>query len=190
MGQKIAAYNADTGQITAFYDSVDSPVPDNIQTMTLDITDEQYKMLQANPGYTIQNGALTPPSESMTLAQAQAAQLAAISAACQAAILKGFVSSALGTPHTYPMDMTSQSNLQAAVIRCGLSNPPPPATIDFMCADVNGVWARRPHTPQQIVAAALDGMNYVQAMLAKNDQYAAQINAATTVANVQAVIWQ
>lgn len=122
---------------------------------------------------------------SMPDAQAQTAQALKVAAANQ--IAAGFSSSALGAPYTYPLDLTSQSNLQAAVTRMQLPNPP--GTVNFMCADTAGAWVRRPHTPSQITQAALDGMTYVEAVLAKKDALVEQVNAATTPAAAQAVIW-
>jgi hypothetical protein len=121
----------------------------------------------------------------MADAQAQAVQRMTVAAAAQIAL--GFPSSALGAAYTYPLDLTSQSNLQAAVIRAQM--PPPPASITYMCADSTGAWARRAHTPAQITQAALDGMAYVEAVLAKKDGMVEVINAATTVAAAQAVAW-
>lgn len=51
----------------------------------------------------------------LTLAQAQENQIAQLSAACQAEIVSGFSSSALGTAHTYPSKQTDQLNLAASV---------------------------------------------------------------------------
>jgi hypothetical protein len=51
-----------------------------------------------------------------TLLDAQLAQIATISAACAAAILAGFSSSALGAPYTYPAKTTDQMNLASSVL--------------------------------------------------------------------------
>ncbi|MEX3764449.1 DUF4376 domain-containing protein [Paraburkholderia phenoliruptrix] len=59
---------------------------------------------------------LDPSLIPMTLAQAQAAQLAALSAACAAAIVGGFASLALGATHTYPSKITDQQNLASSVL--------------------------------------------------------------------------
>jgi hypothetical protein len=118
-----------------------------------------------------------------------AAQVDLISLGCAAQIALGFTSSALGSPYTYPLDLTSQSNMQAAVIRMSMTAPPPPDTINYMCADADGVWLRRPHDATQIIQAALDGMAYIEAVLAKKDALVAQAGAASTVEDVQAVTW-
>src|SRR5690242_10185734 len=56
----------------------------------------------------------TPPPPS--LAAAQAAKIAELTKKCGDQITGGFASSALGAPHTYPSQLTDQSNMQASVI--------------------------------------------------------------------------
>jgi hypothetical protein len=126
---------------------------------------------------------LTP----VVLPNVQAQMTQSVTRGCAAQIALGFSSSALGAAYTYPLDLTSQSNLQAAVTRMQLPNPP--ASINYMCADSTGAWARRAHTPAQITQAALDGMTYVESVLAKKDALVVQINAATTAAAAQAITW-
>ena len=55
MGQKFAAYDAQ-GNITAYYDSVDSPIPSGV-TDVLAITDEQWQSCLSTAGYTVNSGA-------------------------------------------------------------------------------------------------------------------------------------
>lgn len=73
MSQKFAAYNT-AGAVTAYYDSVDSPVPAGV-TSVLEITDAQWQACISNPGWTVVNGALVAP------VQPTAAQIAATAAA-------------------------------------------------------------------------------------------------------------
>jgi hypothetical protein len=58
MGQRYAAYD-DQGNITGFYDSVDSPVPDGIVAVA--ITFDQFLTFIDNPGWTYVNGVWLPP---------------------------------------------------------------------------------------------------------------------------------
>lgn len=120
---------------------------------------------------------------------AQSTQAGILGAAAAAQIAKGAVSSALGAPYTYPLDLPSQSNLQAAVMRMGMTVPPPPASISLMCADVTGTWARRPHTPAQVVQAGLDAMSYIVGVLAKLDGFQAQVQAAANPGAALTVAW-
>lgn len=115
MGQKYASIDAQTG-IVVFYDSIDSPVPAGVKAIA--ITWAQYQACLASPGYEIAGGVLvapTAPTSSQLLVEAQAAQTAMISAACGAAIVLGFTSSALGAAHAYPSKVVDQQNLNASV---------------------------------------------------------------------------
>ena len=122
MGQKYAAYNA-TGAIVAFYDSVDSPVPAGVNA--LEITDAQWQACISTQGYTVVSGSLVspvPPTAAQLLATAQASQISVLSAACAAAIVAGFQSTALGSTYTYPAKTTDQQNLSASIIAALLAN--------------------------------------------------------------------
>jgi len=75
MGQKYAAYS-NSGQITGFYDSVDSPAPAGVQAIA--ITDQEWQTCLSQPGWTVANGALVaPPPYVPTLAEQAAAALMA-----------------------------------------------------------------------------------------------------------------
>lgn len=74
MSQKFAAYKADPGPITAFYDSEDSPVPEGVSA--IEITDIQWQACLENPGWTVAGGQLvapTPPTAAQIAADAWAA---------------------------------------------------------------------------------------------------------------------
>jgi hypothetical protein len=190
MSQKFAAYDAQ-GNIIAFYDSVDSPVPASV-TRVIEITDAQWQECLSTPGHTVVGGALvapTPPTAAQILATAQAAQIDLLNAACQAQIVAGFNSSALGASHTYPAQMTDQQNLSASVLASLLPNLPAGWTTPFWCADGGGSWSYANHTAAQIQQVGQDGKAAILACLTKKAQLAAQVEAATTVAAVQAVVW-
>jgi hypothetical protein len=152
----------------------------------------------ASPAYTISQG---PPAQidgvwtqtwvqnSVPLAQAQAAQLGALSAACANAIVSGFTSSALGTPYTYPSKVLDQQNLTASVVASMIPNLPEGWTTQFWCADANGNWARVPHNVAQIQQAGIDGKASVEGYQAQGDALSAQVMAATDVATVQSIVW-
>ena len=112
----------------------------------------------------------------------KAAQIASLTASCGAAIVAGFPSSALGTAYTYPSQPNDQTNLIGAVAG-GL------ATINFWCADSEGVWGFTAHTALQIKQVLADGgtqrMNYSAKLL----DLVTKVNAAATVVDVQAVVW-
>ncbi|WP_454844933.1 hypothetical protein [Ralstonia thomasii] len=89
MAQKFAAYDAQ-GVITAFYDSVDSPVPAGI-TNTLAITDAQWQACISTFGYKVVSGALVAPpapTAAQLAGQATAAAWSAFQVKAQAALDK------------------------------------------------------------------------------------------------------
>ncbi|MDW3683961.1 hypothetical protein RA280_19865 [Cupriavidus sp. CV2] len=124
-----------------------------------------------------------------SLAQAKKAQMAGIDASCAAAIVAGFASSALGAAHTYPSKMTDQQNLSASVLASIMPGLPADWKTPFWCADASGAWSYVDHTAAQIQQVGQDGKAAVLACLQKKAQFAAQVEAATTVAAVQAVVW-
>lgn len=81
MSQKYAAYDA-SGNLTALYDSTDSPVPDGVTT--IQITDVQWQACVSTPGYTVKGGALVAPVPPTT-AQIAAQQAAVAWSVYQAA---------------------------------------------------------------------------------------------------------
>lgn len=188
MSQKSAAYDAN-GVITAFYDSVISPAPAG--EAVIDISDEQWLAAISTHGYTVKDGVLiapVPPTADELLAAAQAAQINLLSAACQAQIVAGFTSAALGSPHTYPASSLDQQNLSSSVLASLMPNLPANWTTVFWC-EANGQWAFAAHTAAQIQQVGQDGMAAVLAAKTKNQQLAAQVLAATTIAAVQAIVW-
>lgn len=124
-----------------------------------------------------------------TLAQARTSQTESLSAACAAAIVAGFSSSALGAVYTYPSQPNDQSNLIGA--EAASRNPANPSTwtIPFWCADSAGAWALRAHTAAQIQQVLADGVAARVALSQKLASLTAQVAAATTVAAVQSIAW-
>lgn len=116
------------------------------------------------------------------LANVQAAQIQILRTACRATITGGFESAALGAPHTYPSADTDQRNLQAAR---GSSATP----LLLMCADMNGVWALLPHVASQAEQVNADWIAFRQAQQEKLVTLTAQVNAATSVTAVKAIVW-
>lgn len=85
----------------------------------------------------------------LTPAEAAVSRIAVISSACEAAIISGFPSSALGADHTYQSDRDDQLNLIGAVSAA--------ADMLFKCADATGAWAYRLHTAAQLRQVLTDG---------------------------------
>jgi len=124
-----------------------------------------------------------------SVANYAAAWSATLTATCAGAITGGFTSSALGTPHTYPSDSTSQINLMGSVLASMLPGVPTTWTTPFWCADTNGMWSFASHTAAEIQQAGADGKTWVAACQTQLAALKTQIAAATTVAGIQAAVW-
>lgn len=161
----------------------------------VDVSDTEYASIQSvlAAGGSVKadsmgNPVATPP-QSATLAEIQAQQIAVITQACAAAITGGFTSSALGAAHTYPSGLTDQANLAANVVSSLLPGLPSTWTTPQLCCDANGVWAYVAHTAAQIQQVGSDGKAAILASLTKKANLQAEIEAATTVSAVQAIVW-
>lgn len=62
-------------------------------------------------------------------------------------------------------------------------------TVQFWCENSAGVWAYVPHTATQMRQVGLDGVSTITALLKQNSALKEQVEAATTVAAVQAINW-
>jgi len=125
-------------------------------------------------------GALTakPPP---TLVELKAAKVAELSAACKAAIVSGFQSGALGSLHTYDSDLESQVNLIGAA---SLGGP-----VAYTCTDEAGVKLSRTHTKPQLMQVLTDGATLKIQHLASFRALKNQALAATTEAELNAIVW-
>jgi hypothetical protein len=112
-----------------------------------------------------------------------------LNSACAAAITSGFTSSALGSPHQYPSQMTDQQNLTTRVMASLTPGLDPGWTTSFWCADPDGKWTWTTHTAAQIQQVGMDGASAVKSHQDRNAQLQAQLLAATNVAEVTAVVW-
>ncbi|GMG89679.1 hypothetical protein Cmtc_08990 [Cupriavidus sp. TKC] len=121
-----------------------------------------------------------------TLPGAQAAQVAKISAACAAALVAGFASSALGAARTYPSQDTDQGNLFSAVLAA--QEQPSTWVTSLWCAS-DGSWSLAPHDAEQVKQVNADWLAFRQSAQQKYADLLEQINAAKTIAAVLAVSW-
>jgi hypothetical protein len=124
-----------------------------------------------------------------SVANYAAAWSATLTATCAGAITGGFTSSALGTPHTYPNDPTSQTNLMGSVLASMLPGVPATWTTAYWCMDTAGSWAFQPHTIPQIQQAGADGKAWVLGCQTQLATMRSQAAAATTIAQIQAIVW-
>lgn len=190
MSQKIAAYDAH-GNIIAYYDDIDSPVPAGV-TRTVTISYEEWQKCISTSGYRVANGVLVPPpapTAAQLVAEAQATQIARVTSACAAKIVAGFQSSALGVPCAYPSTLIDQQNLAASVLDSLLPGLPADWATPFWCADSVGVWSYASHTAAQIQQVGRDGKAAIVAAIQRKAGLVAQIEAASTVEEVRSIAW-
>jgi hypothetical protein len=124
-----------------------------------------------------------------TLAQVKAIKTQQLRAAAAQASVADFKSSALGAVYSYPCDELSQQNLIASVTASLIPGLPSNWTTPFWCADINGVWAFREHTAAQIQQVGQDGKQHIVDNQRKLAALQPQVDAATTVAAVNAITW-
>jgi hypothetical protein len=129
------------------------------------------------------------PTEAEQLAAAQAAQTTRLRAACEAEIVGGYSSAALGAAHTYPSTPTDQANMAASVIASLLPGLAPGWTTPFWCVDTAGVWTFAAHSAAQIQQVGRDGKAFVIAAQRRLATLSAEIAATADIAAVQAVVW-
>ena len=130
-----------------------------------------------NPSqYGLVNGVVT-----QLLSAVQAAQIATIKAACQAQILGGFSSSALGSAYNYPSDSVTQQNIQSAAqsgTSCGI-----------WCENSAGLWSFMTHTPIELTKLFSDMVTFIQTQQQKYATLSNNISACTTISSVEAITW-
>lgn len=162
--------------------------PSDIQYPSLpidifDVTQADYDLAQTRKaGETLDfvgGKVVIVPAPAITLIQAQAAQTAAITQACAAAIVAGFISSSLGAVNSYPSALTDQQNVNSAALAGG----------SLWCKNAAGAWIFMAHTVAQAVQVQKDMAAYIQAQQGNNSTKQASIQSATTVTAVQAVAW-
>lgn len=123
------------------------------------------------------------------LATRKAELKATILSACQRAIVSGFTSSALGSPHTYGSDMTDQQNLSANVMSSLMPDVGQEWFTPQLCADEQGVWDYRIHTAAQIQQVGKDGKQAIMAYLVKKAQLFSAIESAVLMAQLDEIAW-
>lgn len=112
----------------------------------------------------------------------------ALTTDCAAAIVGGYVSDALGAPHTYPSKQTDQLNMMGSVTAALCPTSPADWSTPW-CADAGGVRAYRPHSAEQIRQAGSDGKAHVVVCQATLANLTAEIEAAETAEAVAAIVW-
>lgn len=125
-----------------------------------------------------------------SLSDVKTKRIADIVADCEAAIVAGFPSDALGEEFFYPCKLTDQANLQASVsVAREIADIDPAWRAPFWCRDGDGQWSYQLHTSEQIRKVGMDAYAATLAKLQRKGILEAQIAAATSAEGVQAIVW-
>lgn len=127
--------------------------------------------------------------DSVLVQQARSLQLELVANASAAAQTSGFTSSALGSAYTYPSGIQDQTNLIAVATASLFPIQPSDATYPYWCTSPTGVAGFTPHTAAQIQQVGLDALTAIMTHKTRQFGLEQQIAAATTIAEVQAIVW-
>lgn len=129
----------------------------------------------------------------MALPLAQAAQISMLQLACRNTIINGFPCSALGSSYTYPNKNTEENpdqvNMASSVLAAMINASVSGWTTPMWCQDNTGTWVYANHTSPQVMQVATTGKTFVVGNQTKLTNLITQVNNATTVAAVQAIVW-
>ena len=149
----------------------------------------QQAVLDAPQAYLYQNGAFVsnPAYPSIQLQQAKMTQIASINAGFNATLNGGFTAKTLvggaTSPHTYPSDAVAQSNF-TGIVAAFTANTSKTST---MINTIDAGWVS--HTKAEFFGVFSDGDNWKEAQYVQLATPLAQVQTATTVADVQKAVW-
>lgn len=133
-------------------------------------------------------GNLISSEDTRSLEESKAEKIAFLREACQAEILRGFSSSALGSLHHYSGEYENQINLiglEAKARRSGAS-----FSHKISCTNLEtGEKARRSHTQTQIFQVFEDGSVYKETQISRLESLMSEVQSATTNDAVDAISW-
>lgn len=156
--------------------------------LTADVVNSAEKALTTNVTSPFMGGTLVVDG-SASLDTYKAKKINKLKEACHAQIVAGFTSNTLGIDHHYPQAELDQTNMVGSVVASLIPGNPVGWTTYFWCRDNAGVWSFQPHTAAQIQQAGTDSKNSILFALSKNDKLGQQVLAATTIAEVDAIVW-
>lgn len=128
-----------------------------------------------------------------TLDELKTSKLSSINTLCEAAIVGGFTSSALGSEHVYQSDRDDQINLMGLVtagaddlLKCGVVT----TVIEEDGTEIETItWEWKQHTAAQLKAVFDDGALFKKQQLIKANTLKAQVAAATTAEELDGIVW-
>jgi hypothetical protein len=109
-------------------------------------------------------------------------------ATCKNEIIAGITHDNLGSLHEYGTTPTDQVNMSASVTAVKIYGEAAGPYL-LWCADENGQWARREHTPAQIETLGLAMMARVRQSQNKFEAKLIELAQATTVEEMEAIQW-
>ena len=112
-----------------------------------------------------------------------------ISFSCEMFITSGFNSGGLGATYMYPSNRDDQLNLSGTIQRSSMPGVVPTDAFPFLCKSATNVWDYLQHTPAQIQQVGKDAYAHILNARVKNATLQGQINAATTQAELNAIVW-
>lgn len=147
----------------------------------LELTEDEWKA-RTSGQWQVVDKALCAYSPTLSLTDVANMQAKALAQACQQQIVSGFTSAALGAVHNYASTAIDQRNLILAAqsSKGGL----------LSCQDSTGAWVRVMHAQAQAQQVLEDFVAMADAARTKLSALETQIASATTVAAVQAVLWE
>ena len=129
---------------------------------------------------------------SASLDQLKAAKMAQLNDFCERAIASGFRSSALGEEHVYPSDAAAQNNLQIVIRRLEIGEEQAAAGLEgavltylFQTLDAGYL----EHTLKQLKQVFADGVDTGTKHVMHFRQLKAQVEAATSAEEIDAIQW-
>jgi hypothetical protein len=155
-------------------------IPDN----TIDVDDDVFMLLSQNPTTKKYNPITKTVSDYIkpfVLAEAQQSIAATIETNRNDAIVLPITSSALGAPHTYSAKSENRNFLNN-LITLGNGGK-------FTCTDADDIKSRRSHTHAQLLTLAHDIEAHISAQFDHYELKLAEIAAATTQAELDAITW-
>ncbi|KVN97617.1 hypothetical protein WJ71_27940 [Burkholderia ubonensis] len=127
------------------------------------------------------------PDPALTLSEAQALRIAALSLECQAAIVVGFASSALGAATYYPTTDVDQRNLQSSALAAAWNAAERDWSVPLWCRQ-GDAWGYLNHTAQQVQQVNADWVAFRTAAQRRYADAIAQVHKAASVDAAQAVV--
>ncbi len=177
MTKKYGIFN-ENGAATSFYSDDINVIPAN----AIALTDAQYQDLISNQGARAWDSATSAVVDAVIpLSEIQAVKIATLTAACAAAIIGGYSSSALGSAYTYASQLTDQANLVQTAASSAGGN--------LWCKNSASVWSFMAHSQAQAQAVLADFVTFRNKQQQRLVTLTSQVSAATTSTAVQAIIW-